>query len=202
MWVSYAARLGYGVTTKRPPWGRQLPQSKGWQMSKNHALRILILTLAGLLVSLAYILAVGLLTVQAIGARDGVVFDLTNAVVEITDPHVPYAQMISIALMGLLIAYVLLFGTRKQQLLDRMAIAGGFSTGTAALVVYSFVGFGVSTVNVSVVEETLAGWKGWIYKAGSDSSVHLLLALTLGWMLIQVLATSRTSRLAKAESFL
>ncbi|MGP5397816.1 hypothetical protein [Arthrobacter rhombi] len=169
-------------------------------MSKNHAIRIAILTLAGLLASLIYTLAVGLLTVQAIGARDGAAFDLTNTVVAITEPHLPYIQMIAIALMGLLVAYVLLFGTRKQQLLDRLAMSGGFSVGTAVLVVYSFVGLEVSRANISVVEAGLAGWKGWIYKAGSDSSVHFLLALILGWMLIQVVQASRTSQLAEAKS--
>ncbi|MBM6620844.1 hypothetical protein JTF08_04405 [Micrococcaceae bacterium RIT802] len=169
-------------------------------MSKNHTLRISVLILAGLLASLVYILAVGLLTVQAIGVRDGAVFDLTNAVVAIAEPHVPYLQMISIMLLGLLVAYVLLVGTRNRELLERMALSGGFSVGTASLLVYSFAGLGVPRSNMSVMESELVGWKGWIYKAGSDSSAHLLLALILGWMLLQVLQASRTSQLTEAKS--
>ncbi len=166
-------------------------------MSKNPALRISVFTLAGLLVSLAYILAVGLLTVQTIGARDGAVFDFTNALVAITEPHVAYIQMIAIALLGLLMAYVLLFGTRRQQLFDRMAMSSGFSVGTAALVVYSFVGIKSAAATTSVADETLAGWKGWIYKAGSDSPVHLVLALIVGWIFAQMLQSFRASQLAE-----
>lgn len=169
-------------------------------MSKKHPLRISALVLAGLLVSLVYVLAVGLLTIRAIGARDGAVFDLTNALVAITEPHVPFVEMISIALMGLLMMYVLFFGTRKQQLSDRLAMSGGFSVGTAALVLYSFVGLDVSRANTSIVEGGLVGWRGWIYKAGSDSSVHLVLALALAWMLLHVLQASRTSRLAESKT--
>lgn len=186
--------------TRGPRGGRYYSEAKGRPMGKNHALRITVLMLTGLVASMVYILAVGLLTVQVIGARDGSVFDLTNAVVAIAEPHVPYLQMISIMLLGLLVAYVLLVGTRKRDLLDRMALSGGFSVGTAALLVYSFAGLGLPRSNMSVMESELAGWKGWIYKAGSDSSVHLLLALILGWMFLQVLQVSRTSQLTDAKS--
>lgn len=169
-------------------------------MNKNDALRTSVLVLAGLLVSLVYAPAVGLLTIRAIGARDGAVFDLTNALVAITEPHVPYVEMISIAIMGLLVTFVLLVGTVKLRLRDRLAFSGGFSVGTAALVLYSFVGLDVSRANTSIVEGGLVGWRGWIYKAGSDSSVHLVLALALGWMLLHVLQAARTSRLAESKN--
>lgn len=177
-----------------------MAQPKGRTMSKRYALRISVLILAGLVASLVYTLAVGLLTVTAIGARDGAVFDLNNAVVAITEPHVPYLQMVAVLLLGLLVTYVLLVGTRKQSLPDRMALAGGFSFGTAALILYSFAGLGGSQASTSIVEAEMAGWKGWIYKAGSDSSVHLLLTLILGWVLLQRLQASRTPQLTEAKS--
>lgn len=200
MGLSTTARLGYVELDRVPRGGRYLSEARGRPLSKNHTLRISVLILAGLLASLVYILAVGLLTVQAIGVRDGAVFDLTNAVVAIAEPHVPYLQMISIMLLGLLVAYVLLVGTRNRELLERMALSGGFSVGTASLLVYSFAGLGVPRSNMSVMESELVGWKGWIYKAGSDSSAHLLLALILGWMLLQVLQASRTSQFTEAKS--
>lgn len=150
--------------------------------------------------SLAYILAVGLLAIQAIGARDGVVLDLNNTLIAIAEPHVPYVQMISIAFLGLLVASVLLIGRRHQHLRDRLALSAGFSLGTAALAAYSFAGIDASSANTSIVEESLAGRKGWIHRAGSDSSVHLLLSLMLGWTLIQVLQASRTPRLAERNA--
>lgn len=180
--------------------GASITQPKERMMSKMHALRISFLMLAGLVASLVYILAVGLLTVSAIGARDGAAFSLNNSVVAITEPHVPYLQMISIMLLGLLVAYALLVGTGKQPPRDRLALSGGFSVGTAALVLYSFAGLGISNARASVVEAELAGWKGWIYKAGSDSSVHLLLALILAWMLFQILQASKASQVTEAKS--
>lgn len=169
-------------------------------MSKNYAPRLSLLILAGLVASLVYTLAVGILTVGAIGARDGAVFDLNNAVVAITEPHVPYLQMVGVLLLGLLVTYVLLVGTRKQPFRDRLALSCGFSFGTAALVLYSFAGLGVTNANMSIAEAELAGWKGWIYQAGRDSSVHFLLALILGWMLLQLLQASRTPDLSEAKS--
>ena len=169
-------------------------------MNKNHALRTSVLVLAGLLVSLVYVSAVGLLAIRAIGARDGAVFDLTNTLVAITEPHVPYVEMVSIAIMGLLVIFILLVGTVKLRLLDRLAFSGGFSVGAAALVLYSFLGLDVSRANTSIVEGGLVGWRGWIYKAGSDSSVHLVLALALGWMLLHVLETARTSRFTESKN--
>lgn len=169
-------------------------------MSKEHALRISLFAVAGLLISLAYILAVGLLATQAVGAREGAVLDLNNTLISIAEPHVPYVQMISIAFLGLLVASALIVGTRHQHLRDRLALSAGFSTGTAALVAYSFAGIDVSSAKTSIVEEALAGWKGWIHEAGSNSSVHLLLALMLGWTLLQVLQASRTPRLAERNA--
>lgn len=169
-------------------------------MNNNHALRTSVLLLTGLLVSLVYVSAVGLLTIRAIGARDGAVFDLTNTLVATTEPHVPYVEMFSIAIMGLLVAFTFFVGTVKLPLLDRLAYSGGFSVGTAALVLYSFVGLDVSRANTTIVGDGLEGWRGWIYKAGSDSSVHLVLALALGWMLVQVLQRSKKPQLAEAKN--
>ena len=180
--------------------GRKLVQKEGRIMTRNHALKVTTFVLGGLVLALAYVLAVGFLVVRATGLRDGAVLDFNNTLTKITEPHVPYLHMASMALIGSLVLFLLFFATRRQPLQVRLGMAGGFSVGTAALLVYSFVGIEVPSGWVSIVDPALAGWKGWLYKAGSDSSVHLVLVLALAWMLIQVLQKSNAPRLIAANS--
>lgn len=135
---------------------------------------------AGLVLGGVYVLVVGVLSFQAMGQRDGVVFDLSNAVVELTTPRQPIVPMLAVAAVSVLVMYALVAGARRRGRADRLAMVVGFSVAVLALVVTALSAPVLRVIEPGVPVGEVVAWRGWIDKGGVSPAVHVLLLFALG----------------------
>ncbi|WP_422770229.1 hypothetical protein ACN28C_26425 [Plantactinospora sp. WMMC1484] len=155
----------------------------------------------GVALGIVYVLLVGILGIQIIGARAGAVFDLNNELVAVTSPSVPVLQMIASALLSGLVFYVVTIGLQKRTARIRVSTVAGFVVAVTSLVIWSFVIApdavplgGASTEGIAI------GWEGWIQEGGVNPAVHVLIVLVLGahWPFWSTPSTK--THLARTES--
>lgn len=133
-----------------------------------------------MLLGLVYVLLTGILSIQAIGARAGAVFDLNNELVAVTSPRIPVVPMLATALLSGLVFYAVAVVIQKRAIGVRISTVAGFTVAVIALIIWSFTitpdgaPRGVGPVGVAV------GWEGWIQKGGTNPAVHLVVVLALG----------------------
>lgn len=143
-------------------------------------MKALVWAVGGAALGSAYVLLVGILGIQIIGARAGAVFDLNNEMTAVTSPTIPMAQMFATVLLGGLVFYLLTVGVRKRAARIRVSTVAGFVAAVGSLVIWSLTitpdagPQGVTPAGIA------SGWEGWIQKGGINPAVHLLIVLALG----------------------
>lgn len=95
--------------------------------------------ICGIALSVVFVFVVGILSIQVAGLRGGAVLDLSNMAVAVTTAHVPFPQMIAIAVLSALVLFVLTVVVRKRATRFRVAFVVGFSVATLLLVSLAFV---------------------------------------------------------------
>ncbi|MDX6231123.1 MAG: hypothetical protein QOH68_71 [Nocardioidaceae bacterium] len=134
-------------------------------------------TVGALGLGIAYVLAVGVLSVQTMGARAGAKFDLNNELVSVTSPTIPVLPMLGTALLSALVLYAVTFGLRKRSTRTRISVAMAFAAGALSLVVWSLT---MTPAGVLATEGIPLGWEGWIKEGGTSPAVHVVIILALG----------------------
>ncbi|MBQ1051932.1 hypothetical protein KBX50_26165 [Micromonospora sp. C51] len=128
-----------------------------------------------------YVLLVGILDVQIIGARAGAVFDLNNELVAVTSPSIPVFQMLATASLSGLVFYVVTIGVWKRSARIRVSTGAGFVVAVISLVIWSFAIAPVVVPLGGASPKGIAiGWEGWVQKGGANPAVHVLIILVLG----------------------
>lgn len=135
----------------------------------------------GVAVGVVFVVIVGVLSIQVIGRRAGMVFGLDNVPVGLTVPQVPFVPMLAIAAVSTLVMYSLTRLVRRNSRRSRVAFVAGFSVSTALLILLAFgIAPGVDTPRGELPLGVLAGWRGWIQEGGASPAVHVLLFLAIG----------------------
>ncbi len=134
--------------------------------------------IGGLAVGVAYVLIMGISTVQIAAARGGVVVDLRNEVVEVGSPSTPILQWFVSAVLGVLTFYAIVLHPRRRDVVVRVAAAGGFVVAALALSAWSLA-IDDDAASEAVSAGTALGWKGWIQEGGTNAAVHLMIGLAI-----------------------
>ena len=135
--------------------------------------------ICGIALSVVFVFVVGILSIQVVGLRGGAVLDLSNMAVAVTTAHVPFPQMIAIAVLSALVLFVLTVVVRKRATRFRVAFVVGFSVATLLLVSLAFVlaPFRGPVEGLSIGFEP--GWVGWLGEGGSSPAVHVIFFLAV-----------------------
>ncbi len=135
--------------------------------------------ICGIALSVVFVFAVGILSIQMAGLRLGAIVDLNNTLVAVTTAHVPFPQMIAIAVLSALVLFVLTVVVRKRATRSRVTFVIGFSVATLLLVSLAFVlaPFRGPVEGLSIGFEP--GWVGWLGEGGSSPAVHVIFFLAV-----------------------
>lgn len=133
----------------------------------------------GITLGVIFVIAVGALSVQAIGQEAGAVFDLYNTVIRITPPRIPLLPMLATATLSVLVMLFLTLGSLKMSRRSRQALVAGFFLTAALLITWALL-LTAARRTGDITLGVLPGWKGWLEKGGRSSAVHVVTLLSVG----------------------
>lgn len=136
--------------------------------------------ICGIALGVVFVLAVGALSVQAIGQEAGAMFDLYNTVIRITPPRIPLLPMLATAVLSVLVMLVLTLGSLELSMRSRQALVAGFFLAAALLITWALLLTAARNTGGDRTVGVLPGWKGWLEKGGRSSAVHVVTLLSVG----------------------
>ncbi len=125
------------------------------------------------------VLLTGILSMQIEGARTGAVFGLDNALVGISEPHIPLLQLAAVAAIGTLVAFALLSWIRAKAPVVQFAASLAYALSSGALVAWALVMAPATLPTGDGSPTTPEGLTGWVLRGGTNSVVHVLLLLAI-----------------------
>lgn len=148
----------------------------------------------GVVLGGTYVLASGILGIQAEAARSGATVNLRNELTAITDPGTPIPQLAAAALIGAVVWFVVTAGRRREV---RIARVLGFALASLALIAWALV-----------VEESqefggppwAPGYLGWVQVGGQYGGVHLLTVLMVASLWLPRGSSDSASSVAQTAS--
>lgn len=149
--------------------------------SARSLLNAFLLVVAGASGGALFIALTGILAIRVIGAESGAVFDLSNVVVGVRPPGPAYLPMLALAVLGVVVAYVVTFGTARLPRRERLVVAATFGLALLGLVAWGVQGSWVHAVDGEPVLGVSEGWRGWIQEGARSSGTHVVLLAVLGW---------------------
>lgn len=155
-------------------------------------MRTFIHSLYGLALGGLFVLLAGALGVQVIGQEAGAVYDVSNTVVGITAPRVPWLPLLALATLAALVLFFVTVAASRTGELARRSLVAGFLLSTAALVLWGFLLDAAQLHDGDVPPGVRQGWMGWLAEGGTSSTVHVIALVALGSLWLRILPARRS----------
>ena len=150
----------------------------------------------------AFVLVVGMLAIQSSGATTGAVFNLNNQVVAVTTPHIPYLQLVAIAVLGSVVTGVGLWFVFSKGIEQSATVVLGFAVGVIPLIIWSAILKAGRLAGEARAEALPPGVPGWALHGGGSGIVHVAVMVSVAALLLRfVSARSRSRDAENANNF-
>lgn len=137
-----------------------------------------LLSILGVVAGVFYIAFAGLLEIQAIGLKQGAIYDISNRIVSVRPPSFPFFPYFSNALLGALVFYVIFIRFRNSPLRQQIFLKASFAASTLGLIIPVGMTFW-ERLREADVPQIRFGFFGWLQVGSSVTAVHLLAVLAL-----------------------
>lgn len=151
-----------------------------------HRFRVPFAAVGGASISIVFVSLAGIFAIERIGAQLGAVINpLTNEMISVVSPHQPLRPMVGVGILGALVTYCVICAPRKRSRVVRLVLMTAFSVTTIAQIIWGYASASPSGAWGDLLTGQITpGFQGWITNGSTDSSVHVVLFLSLGAMLL------------------
>ena len=146
---------------------------------------IVVAAFLGALLSIPYIVVMGILAMQVDAGRLGISADLLNRLQGVEGPVNGWPSLIGLAVVSVLVLMLVTRGRVDWGGRGRAAFGFGFASVLLAVTVYAVFVTGPQFLTGISRFEMLEGPHSWIDRAGNSTSLHLVLAIVLAWSVSQ-----------------
>lgn len=151
----------------------------GLTTGKNHVVKRLLSFISGSLAGIVFVVVTGALSIQVIGNKAGVAFDLRNEVAGIVAPRLPILPSLAVAALSGMIIALYSFTLRRGDERVRRAVVISFAAVVALLVIYSYFLTAGRIDGGDAPQGVLRGWRGWLEEGGGNPAVHVVALLSV-----------------------
>lgn len=154
-------------------------------------MRFAVSLLWGCVVGMLLVATTGMLSIQAIGLRDGAVFSMSNRLIAVQSPALPVFQYLGIVSCSILALVCIEAVPSMTRFLVRPASRIGCLIMMASLITWSLVlshGAFVAAAERRPPHEWI---EGWVQYGGVESSVHLVLVVLLLGLIMSLFRPNR-----------